>query len=92
MKKNTKNMSNFISKPFTKRTKKQMNNEVIRLYVFAIMWATEVLLLLKLGGNEVFLSAPGASLETSVYASPPKRRKQPERYVQLLLNWLENIE
>jgi hypothetical protein len=63
----------YASKPFTKRTKKQMSNKVIRLHVSVITrtCATEVVLLLKLGGNEVFLSAPGASLEMSVYASPP---------------------
>jgi hypothetical protein len=54
---NTKNMSNSISKQLIKRTKKQMNNEVMRLYVCIIhALATEVVLFFKLGGNEVYLS------------------------------------
>jgi hypothetical protein len=43
-------MSNFISKPLRK---KQMKNEVMRSICVCIISATEVILLLKLGGNEV---------------------------------------
>jgi REP element-mobilizing transposase RayT len=56
MKKNTTIMFNFINKLFTKRTKKMMKNEVMRLYVCVIALATEVVLFGKLGENKVCLS------------------------------------
>ncbi|GHS94524.1 hypothetical protein FACS1894207_2890 [Bacteroidia bacterium] len=46
-----KDMSNFINKPFAR---KQMN-EVMRLVLWMQSFATEVVLLFKLGKNEVFM-------------------------------------